>query len=110
MLEIFNRALVRTISSTVGRVVPAPVAEWLLTIFGLWALITPLLLWISWSAEVLAFALFTGIAAILLAGVFGIALAPDAVDSDDDTRVTKSTTTVAEVSKRLGRPTWRNTA
>ena len=67
MFEMFHRALVRTISSTVGRVVPAPVSEWLLTIFGLWALITPLLLWISWSAEVLAFALFTGIAAILLA-------------------------------------------
>jgi len=90
--------------------VPVRVAEWMMTIFGLWALLTPLFIWISWSAQIFAFALFTGIAAILLAGIFGIAVAPDDVDANVPDAVTKSPVTAEQISKKLGRSTWRNNA
>ena len=55
-------------------------AEIGMTICGLVALVTPLLLWVSWSKEILQIVLIMGFSAFILATFFAQYACPDSVE------------------------------
>ena len=59
-------------------------AEIGMTICGLVALVTPLLLWVSWSKEILQIVLIMGFSAFILATFFAQYACPDSVEPGED--------------------------
>jgi len=59
-------------------------AEMGMTICGLVALVTPLLLWVSWSKEMLKIILIMGFSAFLLATFFAQYACPETVEPGED--------------------------
>lgn len=59
-------------------------AEIGMTICGLVALVTPLLLWVSWSKEMLKIILIMGFSAFLLATFFAQYACPETVEPGED--------------------------
>ena len=59
-------------------------AEIGMTICGLVALVTPLLLWVSWSKEILQIVLIMGFSAFILATFFAQYACPDNVEPGED--------------------------
>lgn len=69
----FNKVITRFVLG----IMPRALAEVLATIFGLWTAILPLLIWVAWSADVLAAVLLSGAVSVTLYLLFAIAAAPD---------------------------------
>mgnify|MGYP004335377123 CR=1 FL=1 len=59
-------------------------AEICMSVCGLVALVTPLLLWVSWSKEMLKLVLAMGFAAFLLATFFAQYACPEAVEPEEN--------------------------
>ena len=87
-------------------------AEICMSVCGLVALVTPLLLWVSWSKEMLKLVLAMGFTAFLLATFFAQYACPEAVEPGEDdlpkpgdlpTRIEGRLTVSRQVEKG-----WRN--
>ena len=74
---------------------------------GLVALVTPLMLWVAWSKEMLKIVLMVGFASFLLATFFAQYAAPETVDPDEE-RLPRPGEDPMLHAENAKRDTWRD--
>jgi hypothetical protein len=100
----------RAITWIVLALFPRVLAEAMMTIFGLWTAILPLLLWVAWSPELLIYVLISGAVSFLSYALFAIALAPACRTTISDEEWQRNQDDLNIRSKAKPKKTWRDIA
>ncbi len=101
--------MLKDLEALIGHVLTKDRAEIGMGICGLVALLTPLLLWVSWSVVGLKIILMIGFAAFLLATWFAQYAAPETVDPDAERLPKPGEIPLSAVDRNEDkRKTWRD--
>jgi len=99
--------MLKTLDALVRKVLTKDRAEIGMGLCGIVALLTPLLLWVSWSVDGLKIILMTGFGAFLLATWFAQYAAPETVDPNEE-RLPKPGELPLPGEPKQQRETWRD--
>ena len=107
--EVDTEAINDAISRAILRVLPVSVVRMLATCCGIIAALSPLLIWVAWSAEVLFNVVMTGGISLVLCGMLSCAISPKVVPSAAFERARRARP--FETTPKIARKkTWRDGA
>jgi len=108
-LEVDTEAINDSISRAILAVLPVAVVRGLATFFGIVAALSPLSIWVAWSAEMLFNVVMTGGISLVLCGMLSCAISPKTGTTDalGRPRRAKPFETTPKISRKR---TWRDSA